>query len=137
MATYTGGGVTAAAIYETTTALGVTGYALTLGTGTNAVKLSTAVSEAPIGVSATTANNSGTGHISYYLPGQTVKAVAGGAITKGDLVTVTTGGKFITTTKSATGTTTPEFIWGIAVTAAGADLDVFELQFQPHEQEVA
>lgn len=135
MATYSGGGVIASAIYETTTALPVTGYALTSGTASSQVILGTTALVKPLGVSAATANNSGTGHIAFYLPGQTVKAVAGGAISKGDMVTATTGGKFIAATKGGVQTET-NFVWGIAITAAGADLDVFELMFQPFEMEI-
>lgn len=136
MPTATGGGVVTSGKYTTTTALAVSGYGLTLGTNYGEVILATTNAVKPIGVSVGTADNSGTGNVAYALPSQTVKAVAGAAITKGDMVTATTGGKFISAAKSATATTTAEFAWGFAMSAAGADLDIFELQFAPFELEI-
>lgn len=135
MATYTGGGVVASAKYTTATALTVTGYGLKAGTNKHEVALAGAVTDFPIGVTAATADNSGTGHMSYYLPGQTVKVVVGtGGVTKGDLLTVESGGTFITAALAAP-TSTGEYIWGVAM-QTGAAADVIEMQFQPFEADI-
>jgi hypothetical protein len=58
----------------------------------------------------------------------TVQAIASAAITAGDYVTVTTGGKMVTTTpKSTYEASAVEWIWGYANEAAGAANDVIEI----------
>lgn len=58
----------------------------------------------------------------------TVQVIASAAITAGDYLTITTGGKVVTTTPKATyEASAVESILGFANEAAGADLDVIEM----------
>jgi hypothetical protein len=96
--------------------------------------LATANTDKPIGWAAescaagnTTAQNIGVWPISN---GQfaTVQAIASAAITAGDYVTVTTGGKMVTTTPKATyEASAVEWIWGYANEAAANADEVIEI----------
>lgn len=120
--------------YITATTLAVSGYGLKEGTNYKEVALATAVSDIPVGVTLQSCVQND--NIGYAKPGQTVKAVAGAAVVKGVLLTVTTGGKFITAVKTATPGTV-EFVWGKAHSAAGADLDICELDFNWFDMDIA
>jgi hypothetical protein len=93
------------------------------------IDVATAISDIPFGISAEAAESGD--NVGVFLPGQTVKAVAGAAIAKNAYVTAAAAGQFVTCTKNATPTTTPEFAWGYALTAATAQNDLFELYFFP------
>ena len=59
--------------------------------------------------------------------GGIVRAVAGAAISIGDEVTVTTGGKFIAHTRANPQIATVNYGWGTCIKAATHDGDIFEL----------
>lgn len=126
---------TETAKYTSSTTLGVSGYALTWQTTPVYKELILATTNAvvPVGISTQTAKQND--NIGYALPGATCKAVAAVAIAIGTLVTPTTAGKFTVATKITTAGTTPTYVWGIAVSAAGAADDIFELLFQPFEMQ--
>lgn len=130
MATYGGGG----SKYTSATELLVSGYAMTWAGSPveKEVVLATAASAVPAGVSLQSCKQND--NIGLSAPGETVKAVAGGTITVGALVTATTGGKFIVATEAAAGAT--EFAWGVAESAAATG-EVFRLRYQPFEFDVA
>jgi hypothetical protein len=55
------------------------------------------------------------------------KAIAGGAVSQGDFLQVTTGGKVVTDDGSTSG----RFLVGKALEDAAADGDIFEIYFDP------
>ena len=107
---------------------------LQLGTNYKEVALATALAHIPHGVAAHDAAQND--NVGVWLPGAIVPGLASAAITKGVLVGATTGGKFVTVTKTATPGTV-EFVWGQAYSAAGTDLDYFELSFNWFEMDCA
>lgn len=109
------------------------GNALKAGTNYKEVAQATATTDIPFGVASQAAAQNA--NVGFYLPGQNVKGLAGAAITKATLIVATTAGKFITGTKGGTQTQT-DFCWGTSFSAAGADLDYFELLFNWFEMEV-
>lgn len=120
--------------YITATTLAVSGYGLKEGTNYKEVALATAATEVPVGVTVQSCIQND--NIGYAKGGQTVKAVASAAITKGVLIGATTGGKFVTVTKGGVQTET-NYCWGKAHSAAGAADDIFELDFNWFELETA
>lgn len=119
--------VSAAALYV--------GCALTAqGTNYKEAIVATTTSVVPLGFAAQTGVQND--NIGYLTPGQTVKAVASAAIAINAIVAPTTAGKMVTVTKGGTQTET-NYAWGWALSAAAADGDVFEMQFQPFEMESA
>lgn len=112
----------------------ILGNALKYGTNHQEVALATAATDIPAGVAAeAVAQNSNVGVI---LPGVLCTGLASAAISKGVLVGATTSGKFVTVTKGGTQTET-NYCWGSSWSAAGADLDYFELAFNWFEVETA
>jgi hypothetical protein len=96
------------------------------------VDLATALTDKFAGVAAEAcaAGNVTPQNIQVFTPadGPTVQVIASAAITLGDYLTVTTGGKVVTTTPKATyEASAVEVIVGVAVEAAAADLDVIEM----------
>ncbi|HLF07650.1 MAG TPA: hypothetical protein VI893_10875 [Thermoplasmata archaeon] len=68
-------------------------------------------------------------------PGTTLQVIASAAITAGDYLTATTGGKVVSTTPKATyEASAVEWILGYANEAAAADLDVIEMVCFPTSQ---
>ena len=126
MATYGAGGYK----YTEATELLVSGYGMTYhGTPVEReVIVATAKTEIPVGVTLQSCKQND--HVGLSEPGMLVKAVAGGAITVGALVTVTTAGKFVAAVPAA-GTITNDYVWGWAESAAGGANDIFSLRFQP------
>lgn len=104
------------------------------GTNYKELDVATAATDKPAGIAVQTGVQND--NVGYALPGSTVKAVASAAIAINALVGCTTAGKMVTVTKGGTQTET-NFVWGTAVSAAGADGDVFEMLFQPFEMETA
>ena len=105
------------------------GTALTLqGTNYKEIVTATAIGNKPLGIAAQPGKQND--NVGYLLPGQTVKAIASAAIAIGALVSVTTAGKMVTVVK-ALNSATEEWAWGYAVSSAAADLDIFEMMFDP------
>lgn len=105
------------------------------GTNYKEIDVATAATDKPIGIAAQTGKQND--NVGYYVPGcGTVKAVASAAIAIGAMVACTTAGKMVTVTKGGTQTET-NFVWGIAISAAAADGDMFEMLFHPFEMETA
>ena len=116
-----------------TATAGLKGQPLGYGTNYKDLVLAAATTTIPVGVASQDAAQNA--QIGFWLPGQTVTGLAGAAITKGVLCVAATGGKFIAGTKGGTQTST-DYVWGSSFSAAGADLDYFELAFNWFEMEV-
>ena len=112
----------------------VMGQPLQLGTNYKEVALATAAAHIPFGVASQAAAQND--NVGIWLGGAIVPGLAGAAIVKGVVLTATTAGKFLTAVKTATPGTV-EFVWGSAYSAAGADLDYFELNFNWFEMDIA
>jgi len=109
-----------------TATAGVKGQPLGYGTNYKEVALAAASTTIPLGIAAEDAAQNA--HISYHLPVGIFVGLASAAIAKAVLVGATTGGKFVTVTKGGTATEA-DYVWGTSFSAAGADLDYFELMF--------
>lgn len=108
------------------------GELLKLHTTKGQVDLASAVTDKIVGVAAEAkpAGNVTPQNLQVLSPsdGPTVQVIASAAITLNDYLTVTTGGKVVTTTPKATyEASAVEVIVGTAIEAAGADGDVIEM----------
>jgi hypothetical protein len=104
----------------------VMGQPLGYGTNHKEVVLAAATTTIPLAIAAEAAAQNA--NIGYWLPGRICTGLAQAAIARNVLLGATTGGKFVTVTKGGTATEA-DYVWGTSHSAAGADLDYFEIAF--------
>ncbi len=104
------------------------------GSTENDMELATALTEYPLGIIQNVPEENQ--HCAVQTSGNSY-AVAGAAVSLDDLLGVDSAGRLVAVTKSATGTTNPEYVVGVAMSAAANADDLFKIQIRVHEMELA